>query len=113
MKVYNSSGNVIRLGTQLGRGGEGSVFELPSHPHQVAKVYHQNVPEQKVAKLRAMVQLRTDRPAKLSAWPMDLLLDRPGGAVQGFTMPRVGGHDIQILYGPKSRLANFESASWA
>lgn len=113
MKVYNSHGSAVPLGAQLGRGGEGSVFELPSHPELVAKLYHQNVPVEKAAKLCTMVQLRTERLLKLSAWPVDLLLDRPGGALKGFTMPRVGGHDIQILYGPKSRIANFESASWA
>src|SRR5262245_39807591 len=105
-QFYSSDGRPIHLGRQLGKGGEGAVFEVVGRHQLVAKIYHQRVSVEKAAKLTAMVNLKTDRLLKLSAWPIDILHESNGGALKGFVMPNVIGHrDIHILYGIKSRHA--------
>ena len=42
-KVYTSSGVVVQVGRELGKGGEGSVYEVPAFSEQVAKLYHRAV----------------------------------------------------------------------
>src|SRR5262249_34504113 len=50
----------------------------------------------------------------LAAWPMATLHDAPGGAVQGFLMPRFADlQSIQKLYSPSQRKLNFPRADWA
>jgi DNA-binding helix-hairpin-helix protein with protein kinase domain/Flp pilus assembly protein TadD len=112
-QLYSSQGSPIRLGAKLGEGGEGTVLELADRGDLVAKLYHAATAPQKAAKLAAMVALKTERLLKLSAWPVDTLHERPGGAIKGFLMPKVEGHkDIHILYGVKSRHAEYPEARW-
>lgn len=111
-QLLDSLGRVVRLGTELGRGGEGTVFETTDRPELVAKVY-KTVDHDRMAKLWAMVQLRSDRLVHLAAWPVDTVHERQGGPIAGFLMPRVSEHrDIHQLYGPKSRLLMFPEARW-
>jgi DNA-binding helix-hairpin-helix protein with protein kinase domain len=44
--LYTGRGDTVQLGRELGKGGEGSVYEVHSHPKQVAKIYHQ-MPDKK------------------------------------------------------------------
>jgi DNA-binding helix-hairpin-helix protein with protein kinase domain len=112
-KLYDRSGQPIALGTELGRGGEGSVISLPNHPDYVAKVYHRPVDPERTAKLTAMVEARTERLLRLTAWPVATLHETPRGAIAGFVMPRaMGFKQIHQLYGPKARMAEFPDAQW-
>src|ERR1044072_6926798 len=112
-QLYSSDGKPISLGRRLGQGGEGAVHEVSSQTDLVAKIYHNATTREKAAKLTAMVMLKTERLLKLSAWPIDTLHEQNGGSVKGFVMPRVVGHqDIHILYGIKSRHAEYPDARW-
>lgn len=112
-QFYSSEGKLISLGRKLGQGGEGAVLEVSSHSDLVAKIYHNAASPEKTAKLTAMVRLRTERLLKLSAWPINTLHEQPGGAAKGFLMPKVVDHqDIHILYGIKSRHAEYPEARW-
>jgi DNA-binding helix-hairpin-helix protein with protein kinase domain/Flp pilus assembly protein TadD len=112
-QLYSSQGDLIRLGARLGQGGEGAVHDAGDRDGFVAKLYHKPVSPEKASKLAAMVGLKTERLLKLSAWPVDTLHERPGGALSGFLMPKVRGHkDIHILYGVKSRHAEYPEARW-
>lgn len=112
-QLYDGKGRLIALGPELGRGGEGSVHEIRDRLDLVAKVYLKSVGQDKAAKLTTMVSLKTERLLKLLAWPVDTLHEHPGGAVAGFLMPRVTEHkDIHMLYGVKSRLAEYPEACW-
>lgn len=112
-QVYNSKGQLITLGVELGRGGEGSVYEVSGDPARVAKIYHESVKAEKAAKLSAMVRLATPELLKLTAWPVDTLHDLPGGKVVGVLMFRLNSHkEIHHLYSPKSRLVQFTKADW-
>ena len=112
-QFYSSKGSPIALGRQLGQGGEGAVLEVGSQSDLVAKIYHNATTPEKAAKLTAMVNLKTERLLNLSAWPIDTLHEKRGGAIKGFVMPKVVGHrDIHILYGIKSRHAEYPDARW-
>lgn len=113
MSLCNAQGQPIRLGRELGKGGEGSVFELIGHPRLVAKVYHQAVESTKAAKLRAMSQLKTEPLLRLTSWPVDTLHDTAGGEMRGILMPRLEGfREIHLLSGPRSRQQEFPQANW-
>ena len=110
-KVRDSKGSVT-LGRLLGRGGEGTVYEIADRSGQVAKLYHQDVSSEKASKIETMASLQNDRLLSLAAWPLDLLRSTDGKPV-GLLMPRVDGHkDIHNLYSPRSRKAEFPAADW-
>src|SRR5258708_28260239 len=112
-QFYNPRGQFVNLGSELKRGGEGTVYEVEGHSDLVAKVYHKEVRPNNTEKLSTMVSFRTERLLKLSAWPIDTLHHRPGESLRGFLMPRISNHaDIHVLYGVKSRLIEFPDACW-
>jgi DNA-binding helix-hairpin-helix protein with protein kinase domain len=47
-ETVDSRGQRLRFGTLLGRGGEGSVFELPASPDLGAKIYHSALSAERV-----------------------------------------------------------------
>jgi DNA-binding helix-hairpin-helix protein with protein kinase domain len=111
--IVDGHGQRLRLGALLGRGGEGSVFEVPNNPEFVAKIYHASLSVERADKIRAMIALRNDRICKLTAWPVDLLSMADSRAPIGLLMPRISGRkDIHHLYSPKSRRADFQRADW-
>lgn len=108
------SGEAVRLGPELGRGGEGAilpVLQIGGRPDLVAKVYHRPPEPRKADKLRAMTGMAADDLLAIAAWPVDLLLR--GGAVHGFVMPVVRARrDVHELYSPKSRFEAFPAADF-
>lgn len=112
-ELYGGDGRPIALGAELGRGGEGSVFDVGERRDLVAKLYHQDPDAEKGAKLAAMVRLGSARLLRLATWPVETLHREPGGPVVGFLMPRIGDHQaIHTLYSPRSRLVAFPLAGW-
>jgi DNA-binding helix-hairpin-helix protein with protein kinase domain len=106
------SGETLRLGQQLGRGGEGTVFAVHGRPGEVAKLYTTPPGPTKVRKLSAMTVAANPELLGIAAWPSDLLVDRTGN-VLGFVMPRVSAkQDIHELYSPKSRSEAFPDADF-
>lgn len=101
--LVDARGQRITLGSQLARGGEGTVYPVIGRPDLVAKVYHQAVSADKAAKLAAMAQLSSDRLRNIAAWPIDTMHAQPGGPIRGLLMPLVRDHqEIHVLYGPKT-----------
>ena len=86
-----SDGSRVRLGRQLGRGGEGAVFEVAGDT-RVAKIYHKTPAPAKVDKLRVMTRAATPALRKVAAWPVELLEDE-AHRVRGFLMPRVSARE--------------------
>ncbi|HEX9929155.1 MAG TPA: tetratricopeptide repeat protein [Pyrinomonadaceae bacterium] len=111
-RFYNSQGDVLTPGKELGRGGEGSVFTILESPESVAKIYHASVSAEKAEKLRQMVALKSDKLLRLSAWVTDVLQNEAGETI-GFLMPRLSfGTQIHELYNPASRRRRFPEADW-
>jgi DNA-binding helix-hairpin-helix protein with protein kinase domain len=115
LPLYDASGRPLRLGPELGRGGEGTVHALADRQDFVAKLYHHAPGADKSAKIVAMAKLGSERLLKLAAWPTSPIHATPkGGPVLGFLMPKISGHKPAFnLYSPKLRLQEFPSAGWA
>lgn len=115
LPLFDGGGRPLRLGAELGRGGEGSVYALADRTDVVAKIYHHRPNAEKSAKIVAMAKLSTDRLLKLAAWPTGSIHAASGrGQVLGFLMPRISGYKPAFnLYSPKLRLQEFPSAGWA
>jgi DNA-binding helix-hairpin-helix protein with protein kinase domain len=112
-EFLDSTGKILFLGRELGRGGEGAVYEVLDKPELVAKVYHEPVTEEKAEKLRQMCALQNEKLLKLAAWVVETLHTPPHGKVAGFLMPKVNsGTAIHELYNPKSRRRHFPEADW-
>jgi len=114
-QLFDEAGKPVLLGKEIGRGGEGSVFE--SHhlsADSVAKVYHGPLPPEKQSKLRAMARLGNGYLHQISAWPTQVLLRQAGGAVAGFVMAKIEGYQpIHNLSSPASRKQIFPDADYA
>lgn len=112
--LYASNNKPINLGSLIGKGGEGSVYEIQNLPNNVAKIYHQRVDLQQASKLQNMVKVATPQLGKIAAWPTDILRDSSKREIYGLIMPRVTGYrEIHNLYGPAHRKRDFPRADWA
>jgi DNA-binding helix-hairpin-helix protein with protein kinase domain len=112
-RFVTASGVEVQLGRELGKGGEGSVFEVPSLPNQVAKLYHQNLDKLKQDKLRFMATHGDQALLQYAAWPQGTLHPSASGPVAGFLMPKVTGRDpIHMLYSPAHRRQNRPNVAW-
>jgi TonB family protein len=90
-------------GSELGAGGQATVYPVPGRPDRVAKIYHHPAPEHEL-KLRRMIArpLAGDAGGVL-AWPQQLLRGQEGRFV-GFLLPRVDGKlRVFELYNPATR----------
>ncbi|QHA11698.1 hypothetical protein GQR99_16040 [Cereibacter sphaeroides] len=86
------SGPSIRLGKQLGAGGEGQVYELVGDG-RVAKIYHADqLSANRIAKLQLMASREVSR--RGICWPEQLVYASKGAAV-GYVMQRAHGHPLQ------------------
>jgi DNA-binding helix-hairpin-helix protein with protein kinase domain len=107
-----SNSSKVTLGQLLGSGGEGSVYAVAGAPKLVAKIYKKPPTHAKNEKLRAMVRAQSTELARVSAWPVDTLVDDQG-TVRGFLMGRiVARQDAHRLYTPKSRRQTFPDADF-
>ena len=112
MRLLDSGGRPVGLGAELGRGGEGAVYDIAGKPGSVAKIYAKPPDREKAEKITAMVGMATGRLTALAAWPT-ATLHHPGGALAGFVMPKLAGHrPVFQVYGPKLRLKQFPKADW-
>jgi DNA-binding helix-hairpin-helix protein with protein kinase domain len=111
--IYDHLGRKISLGTKLGTGGEGSVFEILGNQDFVVKLYHKTPPARHDAKLRAMVALANVELSRVAAWPIATLHDRPGGTLVGLEMRRIKDFkEAHMLYSPAHRKTTFPHADW-
>jgi DNA-binding helix-hairpin-helix protein with protein kinase domain len=92
---------------ELGRGGEGTVYELSSHPALVLKQYNDLLTDEKVAKLRQMAAMTSKEIASYAAWPVDLVFDEYGKTC-GFVMKKLSGYvPLHMIFSPLDRKKMF------
>lgn len=111
--LFTSKGIPINIGRELGKGGEGSVFEVHTLGNQVAKLYHKAPDLKKQAKLSFMASNADEQLLNYIAWPQETLHPSIGGPVVGFLMPNVSGKEpIHMLYSPAYRRQGYPQAAW-
>jgi DNA-binding helix-hairpin-helix protein with protein kinase domain len=112
--LVDNQGRRVRLGTELGRGGEAAVYSVDGQPAVVAKIYHQPPSLEKAEKLSKMVEVQSERLLALAAWPVGTLFTTGNRSLAGFLMKNMRGFkDIHLLYNPKSRTREFSpKANW-
>lgn len=111
--LWTGDGASVILSKELGRGGEGSVFELWGEARQVAKLYHELPSPQKQDKLRFMTANAAKDLLAYSAWPTQTLHGARGGPVVGFLMDRVAQKKpVHMLYSPAHRKQEYPKAAW-
>lgn len=112
-ELISSNGELLKLGVELGRGGEGSVFSIDGEPQKVAKIYHK-VPEASLqAKLNTMVSEADAALNRYVAWPLQVLRERTQGPVLGFVMPKIADRDaIHSVYSPAHRKREKPNRKW-
>jgi DNA-binding helix-hairpin-helix protein with protein kinase domain len=112
MEYRTGAGRRVRVGTVIGKGGEGTVSRIEGDNSLAAKVYTDGKQREREEKITAMVAKELHKISNLVAFPIDTLLGDRGDFV-GFTMRRVDGfRPVHELYGPGSRKAHFPKADY-
>ncbi|WP_229780943.1 protein kinase domain-containing protein [Deinococcus malanensis] len=115
MKQFvDGQGHTVHLGRELGRGGQGAVYEVAQRKDTVAKIYLSAPDRQAVRKLDALARASDPQLLSISAWPQTVLKDS-SGHTHGFVMPLVNEteyHELHNLYRLASRRKHFPSADW-
>lgn len=94
-------------GRELGRGGEGCVYELQSHRDVVLKLYTEPLSAVKQAKLEQMIAMRTTALASYAALPTDLVKNSEGD-VCGFIMKKLTAYvPLHHVFSPMDRKKMF------
>lgn len=107
--IFDSRGRPVLLGKELGKGGEGVVYEVAGDPATVVKLYTNEEKPQLFRKLEALTLLATPQLAQIGAWPTSTVYRNK--KISGFLMPRVRGEPIHQLYSPASMKIKFPSAT--
>lgn len=109
------TGKTIQIGRELGKGNEGSVYEVPANHHWVAKLYnaHNQPDAPKQAKLRFMATIADAELLSYAAWPEETLHKTANGPVVGFLMSKVTGRaELHEIYSPAHRRQDYPNVGW-
>jgi DNA-binding helix-hairpin-helix protein with protein kinase domain len=97
----------VRLGTRIGKGGEGEVYSLEKDELHAVKLYTVTDLVEREQKVEAMIQTGMARQAPQVAFPLSVVRDE-GGRFAGFLMKKVLEHNpLHELYSPGSRKLHF------
>jgi DNA-binding helix-hairpin-helix protein with protein kinase domain len=110
--VQTSLGRTFHLRKEIGKGGEGAVYETTEAADIAVKLYWPNKAQSRRAKISAMASAHWYKTAPNVAFPIDVLFS-PSGVFVGFLMKRVtGSQPVHMLYSPASRKTVFASKDY-
>lgn len=96
LMVYDEQGVGVPLGSEIGRGGEGTIFALAQNQLDCAKAYNKPLTQEDLRKLELMVEYPPDDPTwgtrkhRSISWPTSLLYRDLGcRECVGFVMPKI------------------------
>lgn len=120
MRYETESGRRIKLGRFVGKGGQGTVYQVDNEQSQAIKVYE--TPTTKLEnKIKDIVSVRKWKrpPASQAAWPLEPVYETSGfwwwkkSRFIGYTMPYVANaHPIFRFYIPKERKEQNLNLNW-
>ncbi len=88
---------------ELGKGGEGVVWELEHHADLVCKIYNTPPDADKQRKLRVMAEMCTPALEAYAAWPCDVARDAAGNVI-GFIMKKLTAYvPMHTAFSPMDR----------
>lgn len=103
MRLTGIKNTVYETTRELGRGGEGTVYEIAGMQSLVLKVYNELPLPVQVAKLQDMLRLRSAAIDNYAAWPLDIVTDQQGNKV-GFVMRKLTGFvPMHMVFSPMDR----------
>jgi hypothetical protein len=110
--VYDVQGRRIRLGDEIGRGAEATVYHVPKETGLLAKVFDLDAPSRIESKVAWMAAHPPENPADAQehvsiAWPLKLLYDRQRRFV-GYLVPYVrNAVPLLRVFNPRLRARTF------
>ncbi|MGY1777090.1 hypothetical protein ACI8AV_14620 [Geodermatophilus sp. SYSU D00804] len=111
-ELVDVHGRPLRIGEQLGKGGEGTVFRLANRRDIAIKVYGSPLAGDRARKIELLAASAGPDVQTFTAWPIGLVRDRAGRA-RGLLLPVVEqAKDVHNLYTPGSRRKAFPDADW-
>ena len=111
--LYTATGECVTPDRELGKGGEGAVYDIEEFVDSVAKIYHTPPPALKQDKLAFMAATADAQLLNYVAWPQATLHGGRGGKVIGFMMPKVSGKEpIHMIYSPAHRRQSYPHCAW-
>lgn len=115
--LVDQTGKAVRLGKEIGRGGEGEVYLVETDPTLVAKVYTKRPDAATEQKVRELVRLVKPDLLRVAALPTATLHEgAASNPVRGVLMPLVplsSFRPVHYLYSPAQRRSAFPAADWS
>ncbi len=106
-QTFKGDRGIYTTGREIGKGGEGSVYEVTNDDKLVLKLYSEALPAIKVRKLKMMASTASAQLDGYTAWVKDVVTDSTG-RVCGFTMKKlVNYYPLHTLFGPMDRKKMF------
>jgi DNA-binding helix-hairpin-helix protein with protein kinase domain len=110
--VQTSLGRTFHLAKQIGKGGEGAVYEAKEENDIALKLYWPDKASSRRDKIVAMASAHWYKANSFVTFPIDVLFS-PTGAFVGFIMKKVdGSKPVHMLYSPASRKVEFAQANF-